>query len=33
MKGAMKNKIIYPSLDPSVFELKFPTADIKGKAK
>ena len=33
MKAAMKNKIIYPSLDPSVFELKFPTADIKGKAK
>ena len=33
MKSAMKNKIIYPSLDPSVFELKFPTADIKGKAK
>jgi hypothetical protein len=33
MKAATKNKIIYPSLDPSVFELKFPTSDIKGKAK
>jgi hypothetical protein len=33
MKSATKNKIIYPSLDPSVFELKFPAADIKGKAK
>jgi hypothetical protein len=33
MKAATKNKIIYPSLDPSVFELKFPAADIKGKAK
>ena len=23
--------IIYPSLDPSIFELKFPKKDIKGK--
>lgn len=30
---ATKNKIVYPSLDPSVFELKFPDADIKGRAR
>jgi hypothetical protein len=29
--GATKNNIIYPSLDPSIFELKFPNSDIKGK--
>ena len=28
---ATRNKIIYPSLDPSVFELKFPNKDIKGR--
>ncbi len=28
---ATVNKIIYPSLDPSVFEVKFPTKDIIGK--
>ena len=27
---ATQNKIIYPSLDPSVFEVKFPDNDIKG---
>ena len=32
IKAATKNKIIYPSLDPSVFEVKFPDKDIKGKA-
>jgi hypothetical protein len=29
--GATQNGIIYPSLDPSIFELKFPNTDIKGK--
>jgi hypothetical protein len=24
---------VYPSLDPSVFEIKFPDVDIKGRAK
>lgn len=33
IKAATKGKIIYPSLDPSVFEVKFPNADIKGRAK
>ena len=32
IKAATKNKIIYPSLDPSVFEVKFLDKDIKGKA-
>ena len=29
--GATKKKVIYPSLDPSIFELKFPNTDIKGR--
>ncbi len=32
-KTANKNGIIYPSLDPSIFELKYPDTDIKGKIK
>jgi len=28
--GATKNGIIYPSVDPSIFEIRFPDADIKG---
>jgi len=28
---AIKNNILYPSLDPSIFEIKYPNADIKGK--
>ena len=32
IKAAPKNKIVYPSLDPSIFELKFPNTDIKGRA-
>ena len=31
--AAIKDKILYPSLDPSVFEIKFPDVDIKGRAK
>jgi hypothetical protein len=31
--AATKDKIVYPSLDPCVFEVKFPNSDIKGKAK
>ena len=30
--SATKGKNIYPSLDPSVFEVKFPDSDIKGRA-
>lgn len=29
--GATKNGIIYPSLDPSIFEVKYPNSDIKGR--
>ena len=29
--SATKDGIIYPSLDPSIFELKFPNTDIEGK--
>ena len=31
MNGANQNGTIYPSLDPSIFEIKFPNRDIKGK--
>jgi hypothetical protein len=31
IKGATINNIIYPSLDPSIFEVKFPTTDIQGR--
>ena len=31
--AATKDKIIYPSLDPCVFEIKFPNTDIKGRAR
>ena len=29
--GATQNQVIYPSLDPSIFEVKYPDLDIKGK--
>ena len=29
---ATRNKIVYPSLDPSIFEIKYPNKDIKGRA-
>ena len=31
--AATKDKIVYPSLDPCVFEIKFPNSDIKGRAR
>jgi hypothetical protein len=31
IEGATQNQVIYPSLDPSIFELRFPNQDIKGK--
>ena len=31
MSGATQNGTIFPSLDPSIFELKYPNTDIKGK--
>ena len=29
---ATKNGIVYPSADPSIFEIKYPNKDIRGKA-
>jgi len=31
VKGAMIDNVIYPSIDPMVFEIKFPNSDITGK--
>ena len=31
IEGATLNKVIYPSLDPSIFEIRFPNSDIKGR--
>jgi hypothetical protein len=31
MNGATKDGVVYPSLDPSCFELKFPATDIEGR--
>lgn len=29
--GAIRNNILYPSLDPSIFEIRFPEVDIQGR--
>ena len=31
ISSATQNQVIYPSLDPSIFEVKFPNNDIKGR--
>ena len=31
INSATKNGIIYPSLDPSIFEVKYPNSDISGR--
>jgi hypothetical protein len=31
ISSATQNQVIYPSLDPSIFEVKYPNQDIKGK--
>jgi phage-related baseplate assembly protein len=31
IEGATINGVIYPSIDPMIFELKFPNQDIKGR--
>lgn len=31
IKGATINDVVYPSLDPMIFEVKFPSVDIKGR--
>jgi hypothetical protein len=30
-KGATINNVVYPSLDPCIFEVKYPETDIKGR--
>ena len=31
ISDATKGKMVYPSLDPSIFEVKFPNKDLKGR--
>lgn len=31
LASATRNGVIYPSLDPSIFEVKFPNQDIRGR--
>jgi hypothetical protein len=31
IKGATRNSIVYPSLDPSIFEIRYPSSDIQGR--
>ena len=30
-EGATKDNIVYPSFDPSIFEVKYPNSDIEGR--
>jgi hypothetical protein len=32
IKGATQSNVIYPSLDPSIFEIKYPSLDIQGRS-
>jgi len=29
--GATKGNVVYPSIDPMIFEVKYPDSDIKGR--
>ena len=31
VQGAVRNNILYPSLDPSIFEIRYPELDIQGR--
>ena len=31
VQGALMNNVIYPSIDPMIFEIKYPTRDIQGR--
>ena len=31
IKGATSNGVLYPSLDPMIFEVKYPNTDIQGR--
>ena len=32
IQSALRDGVLYPSLDPSIFELKFPNIDIEGRS-
>jgi hypothetical protein len=31
IKEATRDKLVFPSIDPAVFEVKFPNTDLKGR--
>jgi len=31
IQQALENDVVYPPLDPSIFEVKYPNSDIRGK--
>jgi hypothetical protein len=31
VEGAIQNQVLYPSIDPMIFEIKYPNLDIKGQ--
>ena len=31
VQGATRNNIVYPSYDPMIFEVKYPSTDIQGR--
>jgi len=31
IEGAIQNQVLYPSIDPMIFELKYPNIDVKGQ--
>jgi len=33
LQAATKNKVLFPALDPSIFEIKYPNQDIRGKVE
>ena len=33
IKQATRDSVVYPSLDPSIFEVKYPDSDIKGRVQ
>ena len=31
VKGATRNGVVYPPKDPSIFEIKYPDQDVRGR--
>jgi hypothetical protein len=31
VNGAIRSEILYPSLDPAIFEIRYPDIDIQGR--